>query len=84
MIKEDDLSVLLTLDLLTRAHSVLVCSVQVRIHIDDLPISPVPEEKSRVGVGINLEVRGVVVLDLLTLPRVEAQIGHFGLNLLSL
>ena len=72
MVEKYNLRVLFTFDLLTRAHSVLFCHVQEGIDVDDLSVSPVPEEEALVRIGIHLEVRGVIVLDLLALPRVKA------------
>ena len=68
MVKEDDLSILFTLDLSACADSVLLCRVQVWVHIDNLSVTTVSEEETGVGVSIDLEVWGVSVLNLLTFP----------------
>ena len=68
VVKENDLSILFTLDLGACADSILLCRVQVWVHIDDLSVTTVSEEETGVGVGINLEVWGVSVLNLLTFP----------------
>ena len=84
MVEEDNLGVLFALDLLPSAHPVLLSLVQVRIHIDDLSVPSISEEQARVAIGIDLEIRGVIVLDLLALPAVVAQIAGLGVDLLPL
>ena len=68
MVKEDDLSILFTLDLSACADTILLSRVQVWVNIDNLSVTTVSEEESGVRVSIDLEVRGVSVLNLLTFP----------------
>ena len=68
MVKENDLSILFTLDLGACADSILLCRVQVWVHIDNLSVTTVSEEETSVRVGIDLEVWGVHVRNLLTFP----------------
>ena len=71
MVEEDDLRVLFAFDLLAHAHTVLLFGSHVRINIDDLPVTPVSEKETSLGVSIDLKVGRVVVNNLLTFPRVE-------------
>ena len=84
MVKEDDLSILFTLNLLASANAILLRWVQVGVDVNHFSISSVSKEQSRVRVSINLEVWRVVVLNLLAFPGVVAQIAELGLDLLSL
>ena len=68
VVEEDDLRVLFAFDLIAHAHTVLLF---VGINIDDLPVTPVPEKETSLGVSIDLKVGRVVVNNLLTFPRVE-------------
>ena len=70
MVEEDDLGILFALDFLAHADTVLLFGRQVRIDIDDLPVTPVTEEKTALRVSVDLEVGRVVVDDLLALPRI--------------
>ena len=84
MIEEHDLGVLFTLDVDALAHSIHVGRVLVGIHIDHLSVTAVSEEKTGIRVGVDFEIRGVSVLDLLAFPRVVAQIVNIWLDLLLL
>mmetsp|Transcript_16175 Transcript_16175/g.21908 ORF Transcript_16175/g.21908 Transcript_16175/m.21908 type:complete len:82 (-) Transcript_16175:517-762(-) len=68
VIEKDDLGVLLALNFCACAHTVLLLGGQVRVDIDDLSVTSVTEEQTSLAVGINLEVRRIVINDLLSLP----------------
>ena len=68
MIEEDDLSVLVAFNFGTGADAILVRVILEGVDVDHFSVTTVTEEEARVGVRIDLEVRGVVVLDLLALP----------------
>ena len=84
MIEEHNLSVFVAFDFGTGTDTILVRIIKVGVDVDNFSVTTVTEEEARVGVRIDLEVRGVVVLDLLALPRVVAQIAGLRHNLLSL
>ena len=84
MIEEYNLSVFVAFNFGTGTDAILVRIIKVGVDVDNFSVTTVTEEETRVGVRIDLEVRGVVVLDLLALPRVVAQIAGLRHNLLSL
>ena len=84
VVEENDLGVLFAFDLSACADAILLSWVQVRVHIDHLSVTAVSEEKTGIRVGVDFEIRGVSVLDLLALPRVVAQIVNIWLDLLPL
>ena len=84
MVKEHNLSIFFALNFLPRADPVLLGGVEIWVHINDFSVPPISEEQARVGIRVDLEIGRVVVLDLLALPRVVAQIGELGLDLLPL
>ena len=84
VIKEDNLCVFFALNLFASANAILVCWVDIWVDIDHFSIATISEEQTLIRVGIHLEVRRVIVLDLLTFPRVVAQVSYLWLNLLNL
>ena len=56
VIEEDNLGVLVAFNFGTRADTVLVSSIQVRVDVDHFSITTVTEEETSIGVRINLEV----------------------------
>lgn len=68
MIKEDDLSVLISLYL--NSLGAITRGVFVGVHIYDLPITFIPEEQACIRVCIHTEIGGIIQGAVLSIPVV--------------
>ena len=84
MIEKDNLRIFFTFYLSASANSILLCRVQVWVHIDYLSVTTVSEKETCVRVRVDFEIRRISVLNLLAFPRVITQICNLRLDLLSL
>ena len=76
MVEEDYLGVVVAFDL--NSLGAIAWRVHVRVHINHLPISLIPEQQTFVIVSIDSEIRRIIQSGMLCVPVEEAEISWFG------
>jgi len=82
MIKKDNLRVVLALNFGACAI-VTTLYRRIGVHVNDLSVTSVSEKQAGFRVCVHLEVRRVIVVNRLTLPRVVAQVCGLGHDLFT-